>query len=177
MTQPMVPGSFVVPERVDSERFILRKLTVEDAVKDYDAVMSSRQSLRHIFCAADSWPADDMTLQDNIEDLRRHQDEFERRVAFAYTVFAPDNSRCLGCVYVYPWAGPVYDARIFYWVRDSEREAGLDDDLGQFLRNWLARSWPIERPVFPGRDMDWNAWDTFEQEAKERRAGNQGEET
>ena len=172
MSHPMVPSSFVVPEQAISDRFVLRKLTVEDAVKDYDAVMSSRESLRHVFCEAGTWPADDMTLQDNIEDLRKHQDEFDRRVAFAYTVVNPDNSRCLGCVYIYPWAGPTYDARIFYWVRDSEREGGLDEDLGTFLWAWLTRTWPIEHPVFPGRDMDWEAWTAFEEAAnRERRAG------
>ena len=168
MTQPMVPSSFVVPECVETDRFVLRKLAVEDAVKDYDAVMSSRESLRHVFCASGSWPADDMTLQNNIDDLQQHQDEFDRRIAFAYTVVTPDNSRCLGCVYVYPWSGPVYDARVFYWVRDTEREAGLDEVLGRFLRDWLSSDWPIEHPVFPGRDMDWEAWNAFEKKASEK---------
>ena len=172
-----VPDHFVVPEKIEADRFVLRKLTPDDAVKDYDAVMSSRESLRHVFCESGTWPADDMTLEENIRDLRMHQDEFDRRVAFAYTVVSPDNGQCLGCVYLYPWSGPVYDARVFYWVRDTEREAGLDEVLGQFLRDWLSKDWPIERPVFPGRDMDWAVWAAFEEAANQASESDRSEET
>ena len=39
--QPMVPDEFEVPEILESEHMRLRPLTINDAVKDFNAVMSS----------------------------------------------------------------------------------------------------------------------------------------
>ena len=44
----IVPMEFVVPQRLQGEGFHLRLLTVHDLVKDYDAVMASRETLRKI---------------------------------------------------------------------------------------------------------------------------------
>ena len=38
---PFVPSDFTVPEKLETGEFRLRMLTVNDVVKDYDAVMSS----------------------------------------------------------------------------------------------------------------------------------------
>ena len=40
---PFVDPEFKVPETLVTDRFSLRMLTVSDVVKDYDAVMSSKQ--------------------------------------------------------------------------------------------------------------------------------------
>jgi len=40
-----LPPDFMVPEVVQTERFHMRSITIHDAVKDYDAVMSSREHL------------------------------------------------------------------------------------------------------------------------------------
>jgi hypothetical protein len=40
-TVPFVPDSFQVPATLETREFRLRMLTVNDVVKDYDAVMSS----------------------------------------------------------------------------------------------------------------------------------------
>ncbi len=69
MEELFVPADFSVPERVETKDYVLQKLTTNDAELDLDAVMSSKESLRQIFCENDDWPADDMTLQDNRRDL------------------------------------------------------------------------------------------------------------
>ncbi|NLG28725.1 MAG: GNAT family N-acetyltransferase [Chloroflexi bacterium] len=153
-----VPASFVVPLRVEHPNFVLRPLTVDDVEHDYDAVMSSVESLRHVFAAQDDWPADDMTIEDNYRDLARHQQDFERRAGFTYTVETPDGARCLGCVYIYPTGRGDYQARVHYWVRDSDNARGLDVALGATLRRWLAEAWPFERVAFPGREIPWAEW-------------------
>ena len=44
-SNPFVPSDFKVPEKLETEKFRLRMLTVNDVVKDYDAVMTSKASL------------------------------------------------------------------------------------------------------------------------------------
>jgi hypothetical protein len=159
---PFVPDEFEVPLRIEQPGYVLRPLTVGDVEHDYDAVMSSVESLRHVFRDGDGWPADDMTLQDNLRDLEMHQGHFEQRVGFTYTVETPDGGRCLGCVYVYPAERGGYDARVNYWVRDSDKARGLDDELGAFLRLWLRDAWPFARVAFPGREIPWPEWEALE---------------
>lgn len=167
---PFVPDAFAVPLRLEQPSYVLRPLTTDDAERDYDAVMSSRESLRHVFHENDpEWPADTMTLQDNRRDLRRHQEDFGKRAGFTYTVETPDGRRCLGCVYIYPCDRGVHDARVHYWVRDGEKARGLDKELGRVLRRWLKEAWPFRRPVFPGRDVPWPEWNAAK--AREDRGG------
>jgi hypothetical protein len=42
-----------------------------------------------------------MSLDENLRDLRRHADDFERHVGFTYTVL-DDEEVVIGCVYIYP---------------------------------------------------------------------------
>ncbi|MGC9523553.1 MAG: GNAT family N-acetyltransferase [Anaerolineae bacterium] len=162
MGKPFVPEDFAVPQRVEQPTYVLRPLTTEDVEKDYDAVMSSKESLRHVFHEYDpDWPADDMTLEDNYRDLERHQQDFKSRRGFTYTMETPEGQRCLGCVYIYPCRRGDYDAQVYYWVRDSEKGRGLEEDLGAFLRQWLRDAWPFQRSVFPGRDVAWRDWERY----------------
>jgi hypothetical protein len=124
--------------------------------------MSSKESLRHTFGEDNEWPADGMTLQDNYGDLEQHQADFARRSGFTYTMETPDGRRCLGCVYIYPCRRGDHDAQVYYWVRDSEKPRGLDEELGVFLHRWLREAWPFRNPVFPGRDVSWPAWQGLE---------------
>lgn len=147
-------------------RFVLRPLTTGDVENDYEAVMSSRVSLRRIFRADDDWPADGMTLQENLRDLARHQADFEGRTGFTYTVETPDGRRCLGCVYLYPSPKEGFDARVHYWVRDDAKAEGLEEGLGTFLRGWLRDAWPFLNPAFPGRDIPWPEWEALPPKAR-----------
>jgi hypothetical protein len=69
------------------------------------------------------------------------------RSSFAYTVVAPDGSRVLGCVYVYP--DEQADAQVRMWVRRDAYE--LDGVLEQAVREWIEREWPFMRVSWPGR--------------------------
>jgi len=44
-----VPEDFRVPQRIEQANYVLRPLTTADVEKDYEAVMSSKDSLRQIF--------------------------------------------------------------------------------------------------------------------------------
>jgi len=79
-------------------------LTVNDVIKDYDAVMSSLNHLQGIFGPNSTWPEADLTLEQDLIDLGWHQKEFQIRSSFAYTVVSPDETRVLGCLYIFPVA-------------------------------------------------------------------------
>jgi hypothetical protein len=156
-SRPLVPDGFVVPERLEGDGFHLRMLTIHDLVKDYEAVMTSVDRLVGFMDPDDDWPLG-LTLEEDLIDLGWHQREFTRRASFAYTVMAPDERACLGCVYLLPTGAPDYDAQAFYWVRTSEVARGLDERLGAALRAWLTEGWPFDRVAFPGREIAWADW-------------------
>lgn len=97
-----LPLNFVVPARIDTERFVMRSITIHDAFKDYDAVMSSREHLWSRFGEIWGWPTEDMTIEHNFVDLGWQQKEFRLRSSFDYALMTMDESRLLGCVYIDP---------------------------------------------------------------------------
>lgn len=155
--QKLVPPDFHVPPRLEAEGFHLRMLSVNDLVKDYDAVMSSAAHLKGSFGPASTWPHG-LTLEDDLVDLGWHQREFRLRRSFAYTMMSPDEAICLGCCYIYPSEKSGYDAKAYWWVRASVLSEGLDERLGTAFRNWISTSWPLKRVAFPGRDISWDEW-------------------
>lgn len=156
MTQAFVPRDFAVPPGLETGEFRLRMLTVNDVVKDYDAVMTSAAHLATIWPGS-AWPAG-LTLEQNLIDLGWHQKEFQIRRSFAYTVVRPDESSVLGCVYINPSAKQGFDAAIHLWARQSELAGGLEQRLHEAVRAWVRERWPFRSPAFPGRDTPWEVW-------------------
>jgi hypothetical protein len=157
---PFVPSNFKVPEKLETEEFRLRMLSVNDVVKDYDAVMTSVDRLKKVFGRETEWPTG-LTLEQDLADLGWHQVEFQRRTSFAYTVMDETESRCLGCVYINPTRKQGYDAVVYLWVRDSEFEKGLDPVLFGAVKEWIAKDWPFRSVAYPGRTVDWEPWESL----------------
>ena len=155
----LVPDGFEVPEVLEHPRFRLRMLSVNDLVKDYDAVMSSVAHLRATYSAESggSWP-EGLTIEDDLVDLGWHQKEFRRRSSFAYTAMAPDESRCLGCVYIKPTRKRGHDCKVMMWVRADALADGLDEELYRTVRAWIADIWPFASPAWPGRAISFEDW-------------------
>lgn len=147
---PIVPEDFDVPDRLDTPRLRLRPLTIQDAVKDFDAVMTSESRLRNVFDPGGEWPRG-LTLEQNTIELGWHQLEFQSRTSFAYTVVTPDESAVLGCLYIYPSRAAGHDVEITMWVRESEAQSGLDEHLFETVKDWIAQSWPFQSPSYPHR--------------------------
>jgi hypothetical protein len=173
MGYQFVPKGFKAPYKEEHSKFTLRKLTVDEVDKDYEAVMSSRESLRQIFCENDDWPSDDMTIEENYEDLLEHQKEFDKNIGFAYTVVTPDDSKCIGCLYIYPFSLGVYDSRIYYWLVDEVAQK-LDEGFRGFLDDWIPDTFGLKNPVFPGRDMSHQEWDETVKELRKGRERYEG---
>lgn len=153
---PFVDPEFKVPETLVTDRFSLRMLTVSDVVKDYDAVMSSKQHLHDIW--GPGWP-EGLTLEQNLIDLGWHQKEFQRRRSFAYTVVAPDESRVLGCVYINPTRKVGHEAVVYLWARQSELASGMETELAEAVKAWLAADWPFKNPALPGIGISKEEWE------------------
>ena len=154
----LVPDEFEAPLDIDFPDFIFRPLNESVAELDYEAVMSSRSDLCNIFGRDDSWPSDDMTLEQNREDLRGHWNLFEARSSFAWTVLDLEGDRCVGCVYFYWPLLPEHDATVYLWARSDELSNGLDGRLETTVKSWIAETWPFASPAFPGRDIPWDEW-------------------
>lgn len=154
--QPFVDRDFDVPQQLETESFRIRMLTVNDVVKDYDAVISSAEHLKAIWPDS-GWP-DGLTLEQNLIDLGWHQKEFQRRSSFAYTVVTLDETRVIGCVYIYPTRKNGYDAEVYFWRREGGMDSPADAKLHAAVKTWLAETWPFENVAFPGRSIDWKDW-------------------
>ena len=156
-----VPDSVIIPSGIETEDFRIRILTVNDVVKDYDAVMSSIDHLRGVFGPSSSWPSADLTLEQDLIDLGWHQKEFQVGKSFAYTVMSLDERRCLGCVYVDASEKAGYDAKVILWVRQSELRKNLDEKLFSAVKKWLTEEWWFTAVAFPGRQLSWQEWESL----------------
>ena len=158
MEKKFIPTDFKIPEILETDRFRLRMLTVDDVKKDYDAVITSIEHLHKTkpFGPNSKWPAKDLTYEEDLIDLRWHQKEFQERSSFAYTVMNLDETECLGCMYIYPSNNPNYNAIIMMWVRQSEVADGLDEILFSTVKTWIKDKWPFEKVAYPGRDVSWD---------------------
>jgi RimJ/RimL family protein N-acetyltransferase len=144
-----LPDGFVAPARLDLPGGQhLRPIRASDIELDYPAVMSSRPRLWALFGRAWGWPRADMTREEDLADLRRHEDEMERNASFNYAIFDREESELLGCVYVDPPEGDGADADVAWWVVDRMVGTELEEALGLAIPVWLRDAWPFERPRF-----------------------------
>ncbi|MFW9819327.1 MAG: GNAT family N-acetyltransferase [Candidatus Thorarchaeota archaeon] len=146
-----VPDDFEIPAILETDQFRLRMLSVEDVKKDYEAVIESRELLHKMF--GGSWPRERFSIEENLADLERHQQEFLDRKAFAYTVISLDELKVLGCVYINPSPPEATDseATVYMWVRQCEYDKGLDEILFHTVRKWISEDWPFKKVAYPGR--------------------------
>ena len=161
-SHPFVPIDFAVPAELETADYRLRMLTVNDVVKDFDAVMSSAAELAELWPMG-SWPRG-LTLEQNLIDLGWHQKEFQRRSSFAYTVVALDESAVLGCVYLYPTRKRGYDVIVSSWFRETTLGEGADAELFSTVTDWVTRHWSFVNPAYPGRVIPWGEWSAIPEE-------------
>ena len=155
--KPFVPPDFKVPDTLVTSHFRVRMLTVNDVVKDYDAVMTSVDHLQKMYQST-TWPTKDLTFEQDLIDLGWHQKEFQMRRSFAYTVVGLDESQVLGCLYINPTTKADYDAHVTMWVRTSVLDKGLDAILFNAVKQWIAKEWPFRKVAYPGREIKWEEW-------------------
>ncbi|MBK1877563.1 YybH family protein [Pelagicoccus mobilis] len=174
-----LPDDFVVPERLETDSFILRPLMPKDAVKDYEAFITSVDHIRGgEYHQANGlyWPSQQSTVERNRKDLEWHYKRHLAKEDFAFTVLTPDESVCLGCVYILPAKSNEYDATVKMWVRKSEYDKGFDAVLYETVKKWVADEWPFKTPGYPGREVPWPKWIAMENDYSIREIGSQWDE-
>ena len=95
-----LPNNFIVPEKYETSDFHFTVLEPSLTKIDYEAVMSSQERLRQVFRLNDSWPAKEMTIDENTKDLIRHESEFRMKKAFAYSVYREKKNNYISEKYV-----------------------------------------------------------------------------
>ena len=91
-----------------------------------------------------------MSLDDNLDDLRRHAEDFQAGTGFTFTVVDPVTGDVIGCVYLYPSPSP--DAQVTVeLVRKAGFACAVTTRFGVNTRETpvyeLRRGGPWERDV------------------------------
>ena len=147
MLANVVPADFDVPRTLIGPGFVLEPLGPEHNERDYAAWTSSMGHIAATPGFADhGWPTE-MTLEENLADLRQHADEFVDRTGFTYTVL--DGDEVIGCVYIYGPDNGGHDAKVRSWVTESR--ADLDAVLWSTVAEWLVTVWPFTNPLYAPR--------------------------
>lgn len=150
-----LPPNFVHPTHVDFDAHIyLRPIRASDVDIDLIAVHANRDMLWAQYGEAWDWPPAAMTREADEADLARHAEEMEQHESFNYAILTgaegASDQRLLGCVYLDPPppAESETGAEVSWWcVADAPPE--LSAGLADFVRNWIARSWPLDHVRFP----------------------------
>jgi hypothetical protein len=158
---PFVPPDFELPEIVQGDGFILRPIHMNDTLIDYDAVMTSIDSIRDTYWRAPGWPTEDLSFMQDLIDLAWHTKERQFRTSFVYIPVTPDGKVQLGAIYIDPSAKQGFDADVQMWIRASEVDSGFDERLYVFVRDWIDRDWPFQKVAFPAREISRAEWDAL----------------
>jgi hypothetical protein len=158
----LLESSEPVPTELRTDEFALRPITASDAERDYAALMETRELLR--VWEQSTWPADDFTVEDNRRDLVGLEKRHAEHRAFTYTVVDPDDTEALGCVYVFSTSAnfltkasvtalgddrwDAVEAVVYFWVRLTRMQTGLDERLLAALRAWFRDEWKTDPTVF-----------------------------
>ena len=158
------PDDAPVPEALRTDEFLLLPLRATDVELDYDAVMSSRAEL--LLTSGGTWPREGFTIEENLADLQRHEQEHVERVAFTYTIMNPTESECLGCLYINPPARLIEHneevgeylsdnaAFVDFWVRSSHLADNLDRRVLHALMSWFQNEWAFSQLMFIAQKIE-----------------------
>ena len=153
-----LPEDFVVPTLVAGPRFQIRPVTIHDVVRIFDAIIRSRDELSAMFGAVADWPAADYTLEECLIDVAWQQKEARLRRSFSFAVLSTDATDLLGVIHVRPPVKVGADAVVAFWVRSEAGLPGLEDELEEFVPEWVTSAWPFKKVHQPGREITWSDW-------------------
>jgi hypothetical protein len=138
-------AGFEPPARLDlCTGHHLRPIRADDVDIDYPAVMGSRESLWARYREAWRWPKETMTVEQDRDDLARHEREMVANEAFAYAVLDAGETTLVGCLYIDPpYADPPpgTDAVVSWWLVDEMAGSDLERALGAAVPPWLRDTW------------------------------------
>lgn len=156
-----IPAEFEPPVLVETDEFNVVPLGPDLVDVDFAAYMSSIEHLQETFTRSTGWPHGDISDEDAMKDMVNEEGRFNRRESFAYGVLTKDGQRELGCIYVRPSSKPGFDAEVALWVTKAEYDAGFDAELYEWTQQWVEENWPFDEVAYPGRAIEWAAWDAL----------------
>ena len=133
-----LPEDFEVPTSYVGNGFHLEPLGPEHNERDHEAWSSSIDHIRASPGEWGKWPHP-MSIEENMEDMVMHSDEFEAGTSFTYSIL--DDDEVIGCIYIYPDESGTTDAHVRSWMRASR--AAMDAGVRQGITGWLERDWPF----------------------------------
>jgi len=144
-----VPADFEIPAPPGHQDFRFEPLGAEHNERDHGAWMGSIDRIKTTpgFVGRD-WPVA-MSLEDNLGDLVRHADDFAARTGFTWSILTSTGDDVIGCLYIYPSRSDAFDADVRSWVIADR--APLDAVVWRVVSDWLAESWPFDRPEYAAR--------------------------
>jgi hypothetical protein len=154
-----IPSEFEPPVLIETDEFKLVPLGPDLVNLDFAAYMSSIAHLQETFTRSENWPRADITDEAAMDDMLNEEGRFNRRESFAYAVLTTDGEREIGCIYVRPSSKPGYDAEVSLWVTKADFDGGFDAELYEWTKQWVETSWPFTEVAYPGRAIEWTAWD------------------
>jgi hypothetical protein len=157
-----LPEDFAHPTRVDLPTgHHLRPIRAADVDIDMVAVMGSQPRLWSIYGQVWGWPPADMTREQDLEDLARHEAEIEAHESFNYALLDEGETELLGCVYIDPAEKTGADADVSWWVVDRLVGTDVEAALDELVPTWVRTQWPFRSPRFIGPDLTWAEWETL----------------
>lgn len=156
---PFIPADFHPPLLVEAAGFKLVPLGPDLAKRDFDAYMSSVEHLQQTFSRSTRWPRAGITDADAMRDMQGEEARFKGRKSFTYAVLTPDGTRERGCVYISPSPVKGHGAVVRIWVTKADYDAGFDAELYRWVSAWIQKDWPLAKVAYPGRAIEWAAWD------------------
>jgi hypothetical protein len=150
-----------IPRELKTKAFKIRQLLTTDVEKDYEAVMATQE--KHLKNTEGRWPKEGFSLNDNLKDLERHQKMHEEEKEFTYTVMNPDESLCLGCIYINPASKELKEklretgrstdhvAFLYYWLRPNYSGGDYEQNFVDELVIWMKEDWVFSQVFFLGK--------------------------
>lgn len=157
----MLHATAPVPARLDHDSFVAVPLTTANAALDYAAYISSPDVLA--VHSDGRWSVEGFTLEQDREQIAKHQADHEARRAFTFLLLDPTESEALGCVYLNPLhdylrrvgadahtldAIPANSAMVTFWIRQDLQHTGLTDEVAEGIHTWLRTRWRWATYVF-----------------------------
>jgi hypothetical protein len=87
-----------------------------------------------------------MTLEENLEDLVGHADDFTARRGFTYSIL--DGDDVIGCLYIYPGDDGV--TSVLSWVTADRHD--MDRVVWEAISEWISLAWPFDRVAYASRE-------------------------
>ena len=152
------PEKSKVPEGFSTNNYKIRPLLITDVEKDYEAVMATQEL--NLRLTEGRWPKNGFSLEENLKDLKYHQQMHEERKEFTFTVMNSDETTCLGCIYFKTLNSEMinelknnnlnqdYIAIIYFWLRPDLTDKAFADNFINDIINWINSEWEFSQVYY-----------------------------